>query len=195
MASALFDSLCLSRLIKDSFEHLVGNKYTMYVLCWKIYRKASFSTFSQWVQINYIFTDNVRILCLSCNVKKSKTTAKLSVNSWNKLSNCFEWTLCDKVCQWFLAGRWFSPVLQFPPPQYNWNIVKSGVKHHNPPTSYPVECKTCDRNEDIWWCAIFQFIQILILEKKLLFKVFRGVFLVFGILWKYRCFSLKVMAV
>ena len=24
--------------------------------------------------------------------------------------------LCDKVCQWFAAGRWFSPVLQFPPP-------------------------------------------------------------------------------
>ena len=84
MASALFDSLCLSRLIKGSFEHLVGNKYTMYVLCWKIYRKASFSTFSQWVQINYIFTDNVRILCLSCNVKKSKTTGKLSRNCRNK---------------------------------------------------------------------------------------------------------------
>jgi hypothetical protein len=23
-------------------------------------------------------------------------------------------------------------VLQFPPPRYNWNIVESGVKHHNP---------------------------------------------------------------
>jgi hypothetical protein len=25
---------------------------------------------SQWVQMNFIFNDNVRILCLSCNVKK-----------------------------------------------------------------------------------------------------------------------------
>jgi hypothetical protein len=33
----------------------------------------------------FIFTKNVRILCLSCNVKKSKTTAKLSENSWNSI--------------------------------------------------------------------------------------------------------------
>ena len=38
----------------------------------------------QPVQINFIFNDNVHILCLSCNIKKSKTTAKLSENSWNK---------------------------------------------------------------------------------------------------------------
>jgi len=32
------------------------------------------------------------ILCLSCNIKKSKTTAKLSKNSWNKRrSNRFQW--------------------------------------------------------------------------------------------------------
>jgi hypothetical protein len=29
------------------------------------------------VQINFNLTDNVHILCLSCNVKKSKTAAKL----------------------------------------------------------------------------------------------------------------------
>jgi hypothetical protein len=39
-------------------------------------------------------------------------------------------TLCDKVCQWLATGRWFSPVLRFPPPRYNWNIVESGIKHH-----------------------------------------------------------------
>jgi hypothetical protein len=33
-------------------------------------------------------------------------------------------TLCDNVCQWLATGRWFSP-------RYNWNIVESGVKHHN----------------------------------------------------------------
>jgi len=36
------------------------------------------------VNINFIFNDNVRILCLSCNIKKSKTTAKLSEKSRNK---------------------------------------------------------------------------------------------------------------
>ena len=45
------------------------------------------------VQIKCIFNDNVRILCLSCNINKSKTTAKLSENSWNKChSNCFQWS-------------------------------------------------------------------------------------------------------
>ena len=43
------------------------------------------------MQTNLIFNDNVRILCLSCNVKKSKTTGKLSENSWNKRrSNLFQ---------------------------------------------------------------------------------------------------------
>jgi len=47
-------------------------------------------------------------------------------------------TLCDKVCQWLTAGWWFSsgtPVSSTNktwPPWYNWNIVESGVKHHNP---------------------------------------------------------------
>ena len=51
-----------------------------------------FQPVSQWVQINLIFNNNVHILCLSCNIKKSKTTAKLSENSWNKChSNCFQW--------------------------------------------------------------------------------------------------------
>jgi hypothetical protein len=46
-------------------------------------------------------------------------------------------TLCDKVCQWLAAGRWFSPVSSTNktwPPRYNWNIVESGVKHHDPNT-------------------------------------------------------------
>jgi len=49
---------------------------------------------SQRAQINFIFNDkfNVCILCLSCNINKSKTTAELSENSWNKRrSICFQW--------------------------------------------------------------------------------------------------------
>ena len=40
-------------------------------------------------------------------------------------------TLCDKVCQWLAAGQWFSPPIKRRP-QYNWNMVKRVVKHHNP---------------------------------------------------------------
>ena len=32
---------------------------------------------------------------------------------------------------WLSAGRWFSPPLNCPP-RYNWYIVESGAKHHNP---------------------------------------------------------------
>ena len=35
--------------------------------------------------------------------------------------------LCDKVCQWFASGQWFSMQLTA---MINWNIVESGVKHH-----------------------------------------------------------------
>jgi hypothetical protein len=45
-------------------------------------------------------------------------------------------TLCDKVCQWLATGWCFSPVSsgflhqQHWPPRYNWNIVESGILHH-----------------------------------------------------------------
>ena len=43
-------------------------------------------------------------------------------------------TLCDKVCQWFVTGRWFSlgpPVSSTNKTDcHNWNIVESGIKHH-----------------------------------------------------------------
>ena len=43
-----------------------------------------FRPVSQRVQMNYIFSDNIHKLCLSCNGKKAKTTAILSKNSRNK---------------------------------------------------------------------------------------------------------------
>jgi len=53
--------------------------------------------------------------------------------SWRSV---LDTTLCDKVCQWLAAGRWFSsgtPVSSTNKMHYNLNIVESGVKHHNPP--------------------------------------------------------------
>jgi hypothetical protein len=45
-------------------------------------------------------------------------------------------TVCDKVCQWLAARRWFSPGIfihqKILPPRYNWNIVENGLKNHNP---------------------------------------------------------------
>jgi hypothetical protein len=52
----------------------------------------TFFPVSQRVQINFIFNYNERTLCLSFNIKRSKTTANLSENSWNKRSsNRFQW--------------------------------------------------------------------------------------------------------
>jgi hypothetical protein len=40
-------------------------------------------------------------------------------------------TLCDKVCQWLATDLWFSQVPRVNwTPRCNWNIVESGVKHH-----------------------------------------------------------------
>ena len=68
------------KLIYTSFRNRLEKKGSLF---WAV---------SQPVQINFIFTDNVRILCSSCNAKKvKKTTAKLSEKSWNKLHyNCFQ---------------------------------------------------------------------------------------------------------
>ena len=45
-------------------------------------------------------------------------------------------TICDQVYQWLATGRWFFPgplvssTNKNWPPRYNWNIVESGIKHH-----------------------------------------------------------------
>ena len=91
-----FIHLYLSK-VQDSYCQFHFLIYTRCVHCWKIYnlfvRALEMGRpVSQRVQINYIFIDNVCILCLSCNIKNSKTPAKLSGNNWNKhRSNCFQW--------------------------------------------------------------------------------------------------------
>ena len=45
-------------------------------------------------------------------------------------------TLCDKVCLWLVASSWFvQGTLVFSTNKTdnnNWNILESGIKHHNP---------------------------------------------------------------
>ena len=70
-----------------------------------------------------------------------------------------------KVCQWLVAGRGFLWVHQFPPPiklnaRYNWNIVDSGVKHHNPNSLLSfIQCyKECWLNQHY---IVYNFVYII----------------------------------
>jgi hypothetical protein len=113
------------------------------------------SKFRQYKMRQYILNlvDKFRYFILSCAFHQNTgPSLPWSYGSWiyNYLYNqCLlplTWfriltrarciTLCDKGCQWLLTGRWISPG----PPvsstnktdRYNiyWNIVESGVKHH-----------------------------------------------------------------
>ena len=75
--------------IKIQYTYIVGKYKKKYL--YKLQKQIEKRTFdeisspvSRRVHINCIFNDNVIILCLSCNIKKSKTTATLSENNWNK---------------------------------------------------------------------------------------------------------------
>ena len=69
---------------------------------------------SQQMQRNCIFTDKVKILGLSYNVKKSKTIAILSENRWNQYhSNRFQWRLLLSLhlyCYRFLLLNYMNQV-------------------------------------------------------------------------------------
>jgi hypothetical protein len=79
----------------------------------------------------------LRFLC-SGTQKFSWRPCLLPQMLWVRMSPRARCTiLCDKVCQWLATGRWFSPgpLVSFTykndrHARYNWNIVESGVKHH-----------------------------------------------------------------
>jgi hypothetical protein len=62
------------------------NRQYVYIHCrkYKIYIYEFFLPVSQRVEMNYIFSDNIRILYLSWYVKSPKATVKLSKKSRNK---------------------------------------------------------------------------------------------------------------
>ena len=48
------------------------------------------------------------------------------------IGNTWDTTVWVKVCQWQVGGFiWFPPPIKLTA-RYNWNIVESGIKHHNP---------------------------------------------------------------
>ena len=68
--------------------YIVG-KYKIYL--YELQKQAEqralgelFRSVSQRVQMDFIFNDNVRILCLSCNVKKSENLSDLNKKDRNK---------------------------------------------------------------------------------------------------------------
>jgi hypothetical protein len=77
---------CTRRKTLWSFSFTLVFTYVLPSRIWFPFNNLS------WVQVNFIFNDNVRILRLSCNIKKFKTTAKLSEKNWNnRRSNRFQW--------------------------------------------------------------------------------------------------------
>ena len=87
------------------YTYIVGKyKIYLYELQKQVEKRNSRNIFwpiSRRVQIHFIFTNNVRILCLCCNVKRLKTsTAKLPKNSRNK--RCSSSVMVSSITSAFL---------------------------------------------------------------------------------------------
>ena len=96
--------------------------FMFYIVCSVLWPSWSWS-YDSWIY-NY--------LCNQC-LLPLKLGVRIPV-----MVKCLDTTLSDKICQWLTTCRWFSPGTPVScannnwPPRYNWNIIKSGVKHHNP---------------------------------------------------------------
>ena len=93
-----------------------------------------FSSVSYRVQLNLLYRHKVYS---SCNSNQCLSPLTLWVRIL-LIARCTRYNItCDKVCQWLVTGRWFSPGT---PVSFtnktnrhdNWNIVERGVKHHRP---------------------------------------------------------------
>jgi hypothetical protein len=63
---------------------------------------------------NYLFNRGavVAVIVLDLQLPMQSVSITTKVVSWNPVHgevSSIHWTLCDKVCQWFTTGRWFSP--------------------------------------------------------------------------------------
>ena len=89
------------------------------------------------VQINLIFINNVHILSLSCNIKKSKTTDRLYWKE-QKQALCQSFYMVSSVTSALYCYLWFSPGIAVSSTNKTdshnkkRNIVERGIKHHNP---------------------------------------------------------------
>jgi hypothetical protein len=77
---------------------------TRYNIIWK-------SLSVSWVKIHIdAIWSRVRFEVITSNVLRSPPWL-----GWSLWNICVT-TLYENVCQWVVTGRWFSPVLRFPPP-------------------------------------------------------------------------------
>ena len=81
---------------------------------------------SQRVEMNYIFSDNVRILYLSCYFKSPKETVKLSKKSRNKRCSYRFW-LCPLKSALISLYAYSSSVER--PPSSDWLFCHFGCAH------------------------------------------------------------------
>ena len=80
--------------------------------------------------------------CHGCDRMVVGFTTTCAISAYHYWSFEFEYcswrgvldtTLCDKVCQWLVKGRWFSLVSSTNKTDFHdINIVESGIKHHKP---------------------------------------------------------------
>ena len=136
----LFDFFFFStkRHFRIEIEYIM-NIYIYWYISWlldNIFYTFIGCTVIDYFHISYLFLRQKR--SISCKVQ-FLTTYTISASEFEPRSwqGALDTTLCEKVCQWLAADQWFSRVLRFPPPinlatTNNWNIIESGIKHHNP---------------------------------------------------------------
>jgi hypothetical protein len=97
-----FSNVCYSSILFQDFKCWYGHVTYVFIayicnirtlsvnikfICTRFRNRQNSELFrpvSQRVQMNFIFNDNVRILCLSCNVKKSENLSDLNKKDRNK---------------------------------------------------------------------------------------------------------------
>jgi len=67
----------------------------------------------------------------------NRCLSPLTLGVWTLfMTRCTLYNIMCQVCQWLVAGKWFSPDTPVSSnknwlPQYNWNMFESGFKYHN----------------------------------------------------------------
>ena len=88
---------CTWNLSLKFIEVRIYIQYTYIVGKYKIYMYELFRPVLQRVQMNFIFNDNVRILCLSCNVKKVGKLVRFKQKG-QKQASFLAFHKCCQVC-------------------------------------------------------------------------------------------------
>ena len=117
------------------WSHEATETYILNYRLYKIQRFTQMSNYMTFLLLPFTGVDFRRHRVRDCMVVGFITSYAISVYHHSCCE--FESRSGDKVCQWLASGRCFSPGYsdflhqENWPPLFNWNIVESGVKHHN----------------------------------------------------------------